>query len=218
MDAELFYYFTLGEERWKSTNVWPVPGTQMMRWYLDAGNTLSKNQPVAPSGADSYAINFDATTGEKNRWHTQVGGQVFYPDRASEDQKLLAYTSAPLDSDVEVTGYAVIDLFVTSTANDGAFFVYLEDIDERSRDISNRRVAGAAPKMAGKASLQLFVPYHSFKQKDAPLGAVKSAELKFGFQQPGADKEGHRVQLQSPAQIRTASWIPAGRQRSRWPQ
>jgi putative CocE/NonD family hydrolase len=201
LDGErLFYYFTLGEERWKSTSVWPVTGTQMMRWYLDAGNTLSKDQPAAASGADSYAINFDATTGEKNRWHTQVGGQVFYPDRASEDQKLLCYTSAPLDSDVEVTGYAVIDLFVTSTANDGAFFVYLEDIDEHG--VVTYLTEGALRALHRKVSTEkppykLFVPYHSFKQKDAmPLAPGQIAELKFGLQPTSVlIKKGHRVRI-----------------------
>jgi len=55
---------------------------------------------------------------------------VVYPDRAEEDRRLLTYTSKPLEEDTEITGHPVVTLYVTSTATDGAFFVYLEDVDE----------------------------------------------------------------------------------------
>jgi len=201
LDSEkLFYYFTVGEERWKVTKTWPVPGTTMVRWYLDDGNTLSKNAPSASTGADTYSVNFDATTGEKNRWHTQVGGQVFYPDRAEEDSKLLVYTSVPFDSDVEVTGYPIIDLFVTSTATDGAFLVYLEDVNEKG--VVTYVTEGALRALHRKISTEappykLLVPYHSFKKKDAlPLVPGQIAELKFGLQPTSIlIRKGHRLRI-----------------------
>jgi putative CocE/NonD family hydrolase len=216
LDAEkLFYYFTIGEERWKVTNTWPVAGTSMVRWYLDQGNSLSRNAPAMPSGADSYTINFDATTGEKNRWHTQVGGQVAYPDRAEEDRKLLTYTSAPFDSDTEVTGYPVIDLFVTSTATDGAFFVYLEDIDEKGvvTYVTEGVLRALHRKIsAEKPPYKLLVPYHSFKQRDAlPLQPGQVAELKFGLQPTSVlIRKGHRVRVAiAGADKQTFARIPA---------
>jgi putative CocE/NonD family hydrolase len=197
---KLFYYFTIGEEKWKVTSTWPVAGTRMMRWYLDAGNTLAKNAPAANSGADSYTIDFTATTGEKNRWHTQVGGQVFYPDRAEEDKKLLTYTSAPFEADTEITGHPIIDLFLTSTATDGAFFVYLEDIDEKG--IVTYLTEGTLRALHRKISTEtppykMLVPYHSFKKKDAmPLVPGQIAELKFGLQPISAlIKKGHRLRI-----------------------
>jgi len=198
--GKLFYYFTLGEERWKVTNVWPIPGTKMARWYLDEGNTLSQNPPAALSASDTYTINFDATTGEKNRWHTQVGGQVVYPDRADEDKKLLTYTSTPFESDTEITGYPVIDLFVTSTAADGAFLVYLEDINEKG--VVTYLTEGELRALHRKVSTEtppykLLVPYHSFKQKNAmPLVPGQLAELKFGLQPTSVlIKKGHRLRV-----------------------
>jgi putative CocE/NonD family hydrolase len=201
LDSEkLFYYFTLGEERWKVTKTWPIPGTTMVRWYLDDGNTLSRNAPSASTGADTYTVNFDATTGEKNRWHTQVGGQVFYPDRAEEDRKLLVYTSAPFDADTEVTGYPIIDLFVTSTANDGAFLAYLEDVNEKG--VVTYVTEGALRALHRKISAEtppykLLVPFHSFKKKDAmPLVPAQIAELKFGLQPTSIlIRKGHRLRI-----------------------
>ena len=45
-----------------------------------------------------------------------------------EDEKLLTYTAPPLDAALEVTGHPVIELFIASTAEDGAFHAYLEDV------------------------------------------------------------------------------------------
>jgi uncharacterized protein len=216
LDAErLFYYFTVGEERWKVTKTWPIPGTTMVRWYLDEGNTLSKNAPATAAGADTYTVNFEATTGDKNRWHTQVGGQVVYPDRAGEDQKLLVYTSAPFDLDTDVTGYPVIDLFVTSTATDGAFLVYLEDVNEKG--VVTYVTEGALRALHRKISTdtppyQLLVPYHSFKRKDAlPLIPGQIAELKFGLQPTSVlIRKGHRLRIAiAGADKNTFARIPA---------
>ena len=201
LDAEKrFYYFTMGAEKWKVTNTWPVAGTRMTRWYLDGGNTLSTSAPRNSGGEDRYQVNFEATTGMKNRWHTQVGGQVEYAHRAEEDKKLLTYTSQPLTSDTEVTGYPIIDLFITSTATDGAFFVYLEDVDENGgvtyltegqlRALHRRISTAPSP-------LKILVPYHSFLKGDAmPLVPGQLAELKFGLQPTSVlIRKGHRFRI-----------------------
>src|SRR4029078_31490 len=67
------WYYTVGEERWKSTKSWPVSGVEEERWFLSADRALSR---AAPSGSDSdtYEVDFDATTGTPNRWYTQLGG------------------------------------------------------------------------------------------------------------------------------------------------
>lgn len=201
LDSEkLCYYYTIGEEKWKVTNRWPVAGTKMTRWYLDEGNTLSTRLPGAASGADTYTVNFEATTGEKNRWHTQVGGPVFYPDRAEEDKKLVAYTSAPFDADTEITGYATIDLFITSTATDGAFFVYLEDINEKGNVtyITEGALRAIHRKLSTEqAPYKILTPHHSFMKKDAmPLVPGQIAELKFGLQPTSTlIKKGHRLRI-----------------------
>jgi uncharacterized protein len=184
-EKKLFYY-TLGEEAWKVTGAWPPAGTTTERWYLGADNALSPEPPRSESGADSYDVDFDATTGLTNRWRTQNGvTKVVYRDRAAADERLLTYTSAPLAEDMEITGHPVVTLYVTSTADDGAFYVYLEDVDEESRVIYvtegqlraiHRRVSDQEP------PLGLFVPHHSFLRKDGmPLVPGEVAELRFGL-------------------------------------
>ena len=56
------------------------------------------------------------------------GGDVFYPNRAEEDAKLLSYTSPPFEHDLRVTGTPVVSLELASTQPDGALHVYLEDV------------------------------------------------------------------------------------------
>jgi uncharacterized protein len=195
-----FYYFTIGEEKWKVTSTWPVAGTRMTRWYMHETNLLSPHAPKSATGEDRYMVNFDASTGAKNRWHTQVGGQVTYPDRSEEDKKLLTYTTAPFEVDTEITGYPIANLLVTSTATDGAFFVYLEGIDEagKSTYITEGVLRALHRKISKEAPpYKMLTPYHSFKRKDArSLIPGELAELKFGLQPTSVlIRKGHRLRI-----------------------
>ncbi len=129
MSENVLIYYTVGEEKWKSTTVWPPAGSTIQRWYMAENNSLSPKPPPADSDSDEYTVDFDATTGVTNRWHTQMDGDVIYPDRAEADSRLLVYTSPPLREDTEITGSPIVNLYASSTQTDGAFFVYLEDAD-----------------------------------------------------------------------------------------
>jgi putative CocE/NonD family hydrolase len=162
---------------------------------------LSREAPAHDEGADSYTIDFQATTGLSNRWRTQDGvTRVFYSDRAEADRRLLTYTSAPLAEDVEITGHAVVTLYVVSTATDGAFYVYLEDVNETGRvtyitegqlRALHRRVTERRP------PLTLFAPHHSFLREDGmPLVPGEVAELRFGLLPTSCRvRRGHRLRV-----------------------
>ena len=201
LDAEkTLYYYTMGEELWKTTNVWPPAGVAPVRWHLSAEGALSQSAPRDAKAADSYVVDFDATTGERNRWRTQLGGPVQYPDRAEEDKRLLTYTTTPLAEDTEVTGYPVVTLYATTNATDGALFVYLEDVDESGR--VTYVTEGTLRLLQRKVSTdptpyKQFVPYHSFKKKDAsPVVPGRTMELTFGLLPTSMlFKKGHRIRI-----------------------
>ncbi|MBV9210040.1 MAG: CocE/NonD family hydrolase [Acidobacteria bacterium] len=198
-DKTLFYY-TMGEEKWKATKSFPVAGTTNARWYMSADNTLAPVAPKSEAGEDKYTVDFDATTGSKNRWTTQLGGQVIYPDRAEEDKKLLTYTSAPLAEEMEITGYPVINLQVSSTISDCAFFIYLEDIDETGKVtyLTEGELRAIHRKVSkDKPPYWIIVPYHSFKKQDAlPLVAGQTSEITFGLWPTSVlIKKGHRLRV-----------------------
>ncbi len=88
--SHTLYYFTMGEDRWKTTHVWPLPGhAQPSGLYLAADNTLTKTAPTV-AGRDTYKVDFDASAGPSNRWATQAGEPTIdYGDRAEADRNLL---------------------------------------------------------------------------------------------------------------------------------
>ncbi|MDX1991391.1 MAG: CocE/NonD family hydrolase [bacterium] len=175
-------YYTLNSGEWRTTSVWPPEGVEMQSWYLGAENTLATSMPTDASGADSYTVDFTATTGDATRWHSiMTSGDIIYPDRAAEDEKLLTYTTAPLTEAVEITGSPVVTLHMASTESDGALHVYLEAvapdgqvtyITEGVLRLIHHPLSSAEPPYA-----QLG-PYRSYEEADAqPLVPGETTEI-----------------------------------------
>jgi putative CocE/NonD family hydrolase len=201
MSERLLVYYTVGEDKWKTTQSWPPPNSTSQRWYLISRHTLSRKRPGVSTGRDQYKVDFEATTGLSNRWHTQTGGQpVSYPDRVEADRRLLVYTSLPLHQDTEITGTAVIKLFLTTTASDGAVFAYLEDVAEDGRVsyLTEGELRALHRKTPNEQPpYKTFSPYHSFMRKDAaPVVPGELMELNFGLLPVSVlVKKGHRLRV-----------------------
>jgi hypothetical protein len=127
-ESRFIQYLTVGEDVWKITEVWPPEGFENQSWFFNEANQLSCVKSINAEGHDRYEINYTTTTGKITRWSTEVGGAVQYENRSKEDQKLLTYTSSPLENDVEITGYPSVSFWLSSSHGDGAIFVYLEHI------------------------------------------------------------------------------------------
>jgi putative CocE/NonD family hydrolase len=174
-------YFTYVANTWRETDVWPPEGIINETWYLAPGNGLTPGQAPEGQGNDNYTVDFTTTIGDMNRW-MQGGSPFRYGDRRNEDKKLLTYTSAPLAEDVELTGSPTITLYVSSTHEDGACFIYLEDVgpDGRVSYLTEGLLRAIHRKTADPATAP-YVPlgvYHSFKKADAmPLVPGEVAEI-----------------------------------------
>lgn len=192
-------YYTLAEDKWKATSTWPIAGTRMSRFFFQADHQLAARRPAR--GQDVYQVDFDATTGTHNRWDTQLSGNdVIYEERSAQDARLLTYTSAPLKSDLEVTGQAIVNLDVISTATDGNFIVYLEDIspEGKSTYVTEGLLRALHRKLSTEpAPYRTTYPYRSFKKKDgAPLVPGRSATLTFQTIPTSVlFRAGHRIRL-----------------------
>jgi putative CocE/NonD family hydrolase len=193
-------YYTLGAGTWQTTSTWPPAGGETQTWHFAGDGMLVSVPPTGQGGADAYAVDFTASTGEDSRWHTPLGGDVIYPDRREEDQKLLTYTSAPLTADLTITGNPVVNLYVSSTATDGAFFVYLEDvapdgtvtyITEGILQALHRQVSEETPPFVQ------FGPYHSFSREDGqPLVPGEVTEISFSLIATSVViKVGHQIRI-----------------------
>jgi putative CocE/NonD family hydrolase len=204
VDSEkALFYYTMGEEKWKRTEVWPPEGTTAQRWYMSERSALSSEEPWAEEGSDSYTVDFEASTGDYNRWWELAvlkDKTIVYDDRAEADKHILTYTSPPLTQDTEIAGYPIVTLYLTSTERDGAFFVYLEDVDESGRVtyVTEGQLRAIHRKVSDDPSpYKLQVPYHSFRQDDAmPLVPGEIAEITFGLQPTSVlIRKGHRIRV-----------------------
>jgi uncharacterized protein len=196
-------YLTMVEDRWKEADTWPPPDTRARTYYLAPVGVLSPDSPAGLDDFDAYRVDYSAGTGAASRWDCLIGGlrtPAVYPDRGEQDKRLLTYTSAPLAEAMEVTGHPLVTLYVTSSARDGNFFAYLEDVDERGavtyvtegmlRAI-HRRLSSVAPPYRDP------VPYRSFSRADAaPMEPGQVTELVFDLLPTSyLFRAGHRLRL-----------------------
>jgi putative CocE/NonD family hydrolase len=193
-------YYTLGENAWKTTAEWPPRGAAMKRWFFAGAGELRPEAPSEAQASDEYRVDLGATTGKTSRWHTIGGPDVLYPGREAADSKLLTYTSAPLTSDVEITGNATVTLQLAASTTDAALHVYLEDVapdgtvtylTEGVLRAMNRRVSDEPP------PYPLAPPSHSLLRADAePLTPGVASEIPIGLYAISAlVKQGHRIRI-----------------------
>jgi len=205
-------YYVMGApegKAWRQAGQWPLPEPQQSIFYFQAGDSgsaksvndglLGQVPPKTDSGADEYTVDYGTTTGKSTRWYNGRGGQFLYPDRAAEDAKGLTYTTAPLRSGLEVTGHPVVHVWVTSTAEDGDFFAYLEEVDESGYShYVTEGLLRASHRRLGHAPYEYMgLPYHrSFEEDIDPLPAGKPVELVFDLH-PTSNvfDAGHRIRL-----------------------
>ena len=97
------------------------------------------------------------------------------------DEKGLTYTTPPLTSEVEVTGHPVVHLWVTSSAKDGDFFVYLEDISEASfsKYVTEGNLRASHRAISTAPFEYLGLPYHRSDAEDIADLPDQPVELVF---------------------------------------
>ncbi len=194
------YYYTMGEEKWKKSHIWPPSGHTLQRWYFQEDNSLATDSPHEKDGADDYRINYRTTTGLFNRWMAPAGLPINISDRKKEDKKSLVYTTPPIDSPIEITGNPIITLYLSSTHEDGATFVYLEDVDndgniiyitEGNLRLIHRKISSE------NAPYKMLIPYRTFLKKDVvPLVPNEVSEISFGLHATSVlIKKGHRIRV-----------------------
>ncbi|MFX0182849.1 MAG: CocE/NonD family hydrolase [Candidatus Hodarchaeota archaeon] len=194
------YYYTLGEEKWKKTHEWPPRGYKMQRWFSGTNNSLTTKEPTERSGVDNYIVDFNATTGNRNRWWALLALPVDYSNRTEQDKLCLSYTSDPLNKDTEISGHAIVSLYLSSTHEDGAIYVYLEDVDNHGNVtyLTEGQLRFIHRKISSEKPIYLVnIPYHSFKKEDAqPMVPGEITKIEFGLLPISAlIRKGHRIRV-----------------------
>ena len=222
LDEPALHYWTLNAapgDEWRATDVWPLPQEKRSAFHFHAGpsgsidsvndGSLAEAEPEGDD-RDEYTADYTASAGIDNRWTWTGGGGtvtevpkplgVFpYPDMRENDAKGLTYTTAPLEAPLEVTGHPVVHLWLTSSADDGDFFVYLEDIepDGRSAYVSEGQLRASHRRLSEAPYDRMGLPYHRSYAEDAmALVPGEPTELVFDLQPTSVIfRQGHRIRL-----------------------
>ena len=133
-------YYTMGLNKWQSSDTWPPAGAQPMTMYLASGgkaNTLNGDGVLAsgPPAADTP----DSFTYDPVKPVMSYGGNVCctgnairagaFDQRKNEAREdVLVYTSEPFAEGVEVSGSIVPTLYVSSDAKDTDFTIKVLDV------------------------------------------------------------------------------------------
>ena len=145
MDTEPVRLFVRGANVWRAQEEWPPKHATPVAYYLRKGPSgsvtslndggLSTERPAVGETATSYTY---------PDWEWVNGVAVIGPDgRVDPARRVLTFTSAPLEADLEVTGPIVLKLYVSSTAIDTQFIVKLTDQHPQEFGIADqRRTAG----------------------------------------------------------------------------
>ena len=177
-------YYTMGKERWQSSRTWPPPGAEWQSLYLGDAKQLERKVPTGGEAEDRYQVEPVETSGPGSRWGLIVGTGTKHEtsDLREVTRRMLAYTSAPLERALEITGHPRVRLFLAANATDGGVFVYLEDVapDGQSRYITEGQLRLLHRKLSKAITADTLTPERSYKRADGmPLVPGEVTEVVF---------------------------------------
>jgi putative CocE/NonD family hydrolase len=133
-------YFTMGSNKWQSSDTWPPRGAAPMTFFLSSGgkaNTLDGDgalAPAAPAGDAPDAFTYDpehpvmSYGGNVCCTGNAVTGGAFDQRKMEAQPEILVYTSQPLAQGIELSGPIEPTLYVSSDAKDTDFTVKVIDV------------------------------------------------------------------------------------------
>ena len=133
-------YYTMGSNKWQSSETWPPANTQLVSYYLDSkGNANSSSGDGRLTTTKAGTDNPDGFTYDPMDPVMSYGGNVCCTGNAiqggSFDQQemekrddILVYTTDALEEGVEVSGFIESTLYVSSDAKDTDFTIKLIDV------------------------------------------------------------------------------------------
>lgn len=201
------HYFTMGApegEEWRSTWKWPLPEEQRVKYYFHAqaddpsDGQLRRVTPELEPGKIDYSVDYTTSSGSFNRWSMVPDPSFRYADMKENDARGMCFTSAPLADDLEVTGHPVAHIWIRSTADDGDFFIYLEEVTDEG--VSEYVTEGCLRASHRKVSIPpyeyLGLPYHRSNGEDVAALPDEPVLLQIDLQPTSVIVDsGHRIRV-----------------------
>lgn len=138
-------YFTMGMNKWQSSETWPPVGAEPMKFYLTSGGKANTRNGDGKLVAEAPAQDApDSFTYDPMEPVPSYGGNVcctgnavqggsFDQSKMEERPDILVYTSDVLKEGIELSGGIDVTLYVSSDAKDTDFTVKLIDVDENGK-------------------------------------------------------------------------------------
>lgn len=208
-----FFYYTIGAPagfHWRWSDQFPLKETQYTKLFLSSGpsgtidarydGTLQRN-PAAQAKAN-YRVDLDI------KFFEEVNGETYNTyarewdgDMSPMDRKCITFTSCPLTQDMpnEMTGYPLVELWVSSTHPDGDFIAVLEEVhsDGKVNYITDGVIRASHREIAPSPLYDsVGIPFHPSMEEDVrknrEAGLKDPVLLKFSMEpisycfQPGS--------------------------------
>ena len=133
-------YYTMGSNKWQTSDVWPPANAVMTTYFLDSkgkANTLNGDGKLVTKKVSKD--NPDAFTYDPMNPVTSHGGNVcctgnavqggaFDQQEMEKREDILVYTTEPLAEGVEISGFIESTLYVSSDVKDTDFTIKLIDV------------------------------------------------------------------------------------------
>ena len=111
---------------WRSENEWPLARQEDRSLFL--GNSSLDESAAETNACDEFPYHASSGVASGIHWGGGIMPWGMPLDQRHDDANRIAYTSAPLEEDIEVTGTPIAKLFVSSTARVAYFRVKLIDV------------------------------------------------------------------------------------------
>jgi putative CocE/NonD family hydrolase len=197
------HYYTVNApagQEWRSSKTWPVAGTQNTTFYMDGngsgGGVLASAKPSASGRQTMFTVRYDVDApGAQPRGAGLLTGAPPRP----VDHGGPRFVTPALTSDTEVTGDALIDLWLSSTATDGNLFVYLEDVspDGRVTQVTDARLKASVRRLGTPKYDHRGLPFHpALREEVQKLTPGEPVQMVFAFLPTSyIFKAGHNIRI-----------------------
>ena len=178
MEEPLLKIFVTGIDQWRYENEWPLARTNWTSFYLRPWERLSLEPEHENEFPDCY---------------------LQEPPFVSAKRGSLQYLTAPLPTDVEVTGPVAVYLYASIDQDDTNFRVRLTDVDERGEEttwpmsLTEGWLRASFKGLNGTRS-KPYAPFHT----GIPEPVVPGLIYEYAFALPEIShvfKAGHRIKL-----------------------
>ncbi len=195
-------YYSVGnlypDVEWTFARKWPPEGMEHLSLFLGEGKSgtassvndgsLSLQPPKREEQKDLYQVRYDI---EEN-----LDDDTETVDR---DSKGLTYTSHALKEELIIAGHPIMELWISSTSNDGDFFIFLEDVDETGKGhyITDGKLRASLRSVSKAPYDYLGLPWHRCSHEDEhKLKPGKPYRLQIDLLPTAYRfKKGHRIRV-----------------------